>query len=121
MDRDDSAPGHTVAASVHLGEGDQARLLAGVFRSGSRSVMFRFAEAGEHEDGDMFGAVIEEVDEQPSGRLQVRLWFWSDLARIYVTPGARFEVWYAKTVGDGVVLPLSAGGAEGGADAGVGE
>ncbi len=83
--------------------------------------MFRFAEAGEHEDGDMFGAVVEGVEERPDRLLQVQLRFWSDLAMIYVTLGARFEVWYGRTVGDGVVLPWSAGGAEGGADARVGE
>jgi len=27
--------------------------------------MFRFAEAGDHEDGDMFGAVVEDVEELP--------------------------------------------------------
>lgn len=113
--------GHRVAALVRLAAAEQVRLVTGVFRPGSRSVMFRFPEAGEHEDGDMFGAVIEEVDEQPDGLLQARLWFWNDLATIYVTPGSRFEVWYARTVGEGLVLPGSAGGAEGCADAGVGE
>lgn len=83
--------------------------MAGVFCAGSQSVMFRFAEAGQREDGDMFGAVIESADEQPSGLLRVRLWFWNDLAATYVTPGSNFEVWYARTVGDGVVLPWSAG------------
>lgn len=82
-------------------------------------MMFRFPEAGEQEDGDIFGAVIEEVDEQPDGLLRVRLLFWNDLARVYVTPGARFEAWYARTLGEDVVLPWSAGGAEGGTDAGV--
>lgn len=83
--------------------------------------MFRFPEAGQYEDGDMFGAVIEEIDAQPDGLLRVHLWFWNDLAAIYVTPGARFEVWYVRTSGEGVVLPWSAGGAEGIPDPGVGE
>lgn len=67
--------------------------------------MFRFPEAMQYEGGDMFGAVIEEVAEQTDHRLRVRLWFWTDLARIYVTPGAKFEVWYVRTCGDGIVLP----------------
>jgi hypothetical protein len=113
--------GHSAVSLVRLDEAEKVRLLQGVFGPGSRSVMFRFPEAGEHEDGDMFGAVIEDVHEQPDGLLRARLWFWNDLATIYVTPGARFEVWYARTVGEGVVLPWSAGSAEGGADAGVGE
>jgi hypothetical protein len=113
--------GHRVAALIRLDEAERLRLLGGVFRPGSRSVMFRFSEVGELEDGDMFGAVIEAVEEQPDGLLRVQLMFWGDLAAVYVTPGSRFEVWYARTLGAGVVLPWSAGGAEGGADAGVGE
>ena len=113
--------GRSVATLVHLDEVDRVRLLQGVVGPGSCSVMFRFSEAAQHEDGDMFGAVISEVDEQSGGLLRVQLRFWNDLATIYVTPGSRFEVWYARTVGEGVVLPWSAGGAEGGADAGVGE
>lgn len=105
MARSDVTAGHRADVLVRLEELDRARLLAGVFREGSRSVMFRFPEAGEHEDGDMFGAIIEELDEQPDGQLRAHLLFWNDLARIYVTPGATFEVWYAQTIGEGVVLP----------------
>lgn len=83
--------------------------------------MFRFPEAAAHEDGDMFGAIIESLDECSDGQLRVQLLFWNDLARIYATPGSEFEVWYARTVGRGVVLPESAGGVEGCSDAGVGE
>jgi hypothetical protein len=69
----------------------------------------------------MFGAVIEDVREQPDGRLRVRLLFWSDLAAIYVTPGAQFEVWYARTLGAGVVLPWSDGAGGEGAESGLGD
>lgn len=103
MVRSDVAIGHRADVLVWLNEPDRARLLGGGFREGSRSV-FRFPEAGEHEDGDMFGVIIEELVEQPDGQLRAHLLFWSDLARIYVTPGATFEVWYARTVGEGVVL-----------------
>lgn len=71
--------------------------------------MFRFPEAEAHEDADLFGAIIEDFGEQPDGLFRARLLFWNHLARIYVTPGARFEVWYARTVGEGVVLSESAG------------
>lgn len=67
--------------------------------------MFRFPEVGEHEDGDLFGPAIGDVDEQSDVLQRVRLWFWSGLARIHVTTGTRFEVWYAQTLGEGVVLP----------------
>ena len=97
--------GHHATGLVHLDEAEKARLLPVVFAPGSRSVMFRFPEAGRYENGDMFGAVIDEVTEQPDGQLLVQLWFWNDLARIYVTPGARFEIWYGHTAGEGLVLP----------------
>jgi hypothetical protein len=100
----DMAVGHRADVLIRLEESDRAGMLAGVFQTGSRSVMFRFPEAGEHEGGDMFGAVIEKVDEQSDGLLRVHLLFWNDLARIYVTPGAQFDVWYVRTLGDGIVL-----------------
>lgn len=96
--------GHRATALVRLHDAERARLLDGVLRSGSRSMKFRFPAAGEHVDGDVFGAVIEEVAAQPDGQLRVHLWFWNDVARVYVTPGARFEVWYVRTSGEGVVL-----------------
>ena len=113
------AAGHSIDALIRLEEVDRARLLAGVFRPGSRSVMFRFRDAREHEDGDMFGAVIEKVEAQLDGLLRVHLWFWNDLAQIYVTPGAQFEVWYARTLGQGVVLPWSSNGVQDGTDADI--
>jgi hypothetical protein len=105
----DVMTGHGAVVLIRLGEAEKARLLQGVFRPGSRSVMFRFPEAAQHEDGDMFGAVIGEADEQADGLLRVHLCFWNDLARIYVTPGARCEVWYARTLGEGLVLSDTAG------------
>lgn len=105
MARSDVTAGHRADVLVRLEEPDRTRLLAGVFREGSRSVMFRFPEAGEHEDGYMFGAIIEELDERSDGQLRVHLLFWNELARIHATPGATFEVWYAQTIGEGVVLP----------------
>ncbi len=97
-------PGCRVFASVLLDPLERDRLLQGVFRVGSRSVMFRFEDFG---DGDMFGAVIEAIDAdgEVDDRLRVRLLFWNELAAIHATAGAKFEIWYARTVGDGVVLP----------------
>lgn len=83
--------------------------------------MFRFPVQADDDVGDMFGAVIESVEAEADGRLRVGLLFWDDVASIYVTPGTKFYVWYARTLGDGVLLPWSAGGVQGGADAGVGE
>lgn len=103
----DMVTGHRAVVLIRLDEAERVRLLGGVFRPGSRSVMFRFPVAVEHEDGDMFGAVIESLEPTSDGLLRVELWFWSDLAGIYVTPGARFEVWYVRMSGEGVVLPWS--------------
>lgn len=105
MARSDVTAGHRADVQVRLDEPGRTRVVAGVFREGSRSAMFRFPEAGEHEDGDMFGAIIEELDEQSDGQLRDDLLFWNDLARVHVTPGATFEVWYDQTIGEGVVLP----------------
>ena len=116
-----AAVGHRACAIVRLHEEDRQRLIEGVFRPGGQSVMFRFPLAAEHEGGDLFGAIIELVDNGSDGWLRVQLWFWQEIAAIYVTPGSEFEVWYGHTVGDGVVLPDSAGAAERGADARVGE
>lgn len=113
--------GHRVSALVRLDESEKQRLLDGVFRAGSRSVLFRFPDILEDGVGDMLGAIIESVDTTAEGLLRVELWFWDDIAAIYVTPGARFEVWYVRTSGEGVVLPWSAGGAEGGSDGSVGQ
>jgi len=120
MARSEVAAGHRARVLVRLDEADRTRLLSGVFRPGGRSALFRFLDAVE-DDADMFGAVIDALDVAPDGQLRAELWFWYDGAAIYATQGARFEVWYGHTVGDGVVLPWSDVGAEGGADAGVGE
>ena len=77
MAHSDISAGHRVDALIRLDEAERSRLLSGAFRPGSRSVMFRSREVGQHEDGDRFGAVIEEVDEQADGLLRVHLWFWT--------------------------------------------
>lgn len=112
MDHSQGTTGHRVDALIRLDQADKERLLAGVFRSGSRSVMFRLFDAARYEDGDMFGAVIDEVDDRTDGLLHVRLRFWNELAVVYAMPGARFDVWYVRTVGHGVVLPCSPGDEE---------
>lgn len=97
--------GHNALTLVRLDEAEERRLLDGVFRVGSRSVMFRFPDLAEEGVGDMLGAVIESLEPTPEGLLRAELLFWDDIARIYVTPGARFEVWYVRTSGEGMVLP----------------
>lgn len=104
MARDAASSGHHADALIRLIEDDKERLLAGAFRAGSRSIMFRFPVAARHEDGDMFGAVVEKVEEQSDGQLAVHLWFWNDIAPFYATPDAKFDAWYGKTVGDGVII-----------------
>jgi hypothetical protein len=83
-------------ALVRLDDAEERRLLDGVFRAGSRSVMFRFPDLAEAGGGDMLGESSSRSPPTPEGLLRVELWFWDDIARIYVTPGARFEVWYVR-------------------------
>lgn len=55
----------------------------------------------------MFGACIESVANRSDGRQHASLHFWYDGAAVYARPGAKFEVWYSRAVGEGVVVPTS--------------
>jgi hypothetical protein len=58
-------------------------------------------------DGQQIGALASTADgrdlapgSQHDGAL---LTFWDDVARILVTEGSPFSIWYGGTIGDGVV------------------
>lgn len=68
---------------------------------GSRSVLFRFRD--ESASGYV-GAFIEDIRDEPDGSLVVRLLFWDDAVAIWASPGAQFEIWYGKPVGEGQIL-----------------
>lgn len=104
MARSEVATGHRTLVLIRLDDADKVRLLQGVFQVGCRSVMFRFPNVDEEGVGDMFGAVIEAIANETGGRFRVELWFWDELAAIYATPGVKFEAWYLRTVGNGVVV-----------------
>jgi hypothetical protein len=68
--------------------------------AGSKSLLYVF-------DGKQIGARAASADGDDlvpgSQHEEVLLTFWADEARILVTQGAAFEVWYGGIVGEGVV------------------
>ena len=67
---------------------------------GSRSLLYVF-------DGQQIGAMAVTADGRdlvPASEHEgVVLTFWADEARILVTAGSKFSVWYGGTVGEGIV------------------
>lgn len=98
--------GHRVLVEAQL-EPEENGGLRGPMRQGHRSVAYRFAGLGGEADQG-FGALVEEVLEggEPGGRLVAKLRFYHDLADVYATPGAEFDVWYGRAVGRGRVLEI---------------
>ena len=98
--------GHRVVVEAdlkHIEEGG----LRGPIHDGHRSVAYRFVGLGDEAD-QAFGAIVEEVLQggDPGGRLVARIRFYHDLAEVYATAGAEFEVWYGRVVGNGRVLSV---------------
>lgn len=96
---------HLTFASSNMG-GLQAAMI-----NPTPSLILLFAtldeEPGASEAEQQLGAVIDvgHPEIQPGSIGQATLSFWSDLARIYATPGTRFRLWYAgRIVGDGYVV-----------------
>lgn len=88
----------TAVVDLHLHPAvDRAYRLPG---AGSRSLLYVF-------DGQQIGAQAVTADGRDlvpgSEHTATVLTFWADEARIIVTEGARFSVWYGGTVGDGLV------------------
>lgn len=61
-------------------------------------------------DGQQIGALASTADGRdfaPSSQHDgACLAFWADEARILVTEGSPFSIWYGGTIGDGVVWPV---------------
>jgi hypothetical protein len=74
---------------------------------GNRSLLFVFPALGEDDEPVRFGAFVEHVDDgEPGRRCAAQLLFWDDLAEVYASPGATFDVWYSRIVGRGVVRSI---------------
>jgi hypothetical protein len=73
---------------------------------GNRSLAYRFASLDPESPKPVrLRAVIEGVEPGDSGASDiVNLLFWADLATVYATQGATFDVWYAEAVGEGRIL-----------------
>lgn len=72
--------------------------------SGTRSLLVSFLE---NEEGETFGAVLDDEngeDLAPGSVHRVTLSFWSDVAEIYGTRGAKFSLQYGREVGRGEIL-----------------
>lgn len=79
---------------------------------GNRSLIFVFEGLGEEDEKEArFGAVIERIrtgSGQPGRLTEAELWFWIELAAIYATKRATFDVWYAgRIVGHGRILEIA--------------
>ena len=100
--------GHRVVVEADL-ENSEEGGLRGPIRDGHRSVAYRFVGLGDEPD-QAFGAHVEEVLEggEPGSRLVARIRFYHDLAEVYATVDAEFDVWYGRVVGHGRVLSVVA-------------
>jgi hypothetical protein len=97
--------GHRVLIEADLAPTDCGGL-KGPIRDGHRSVAYRFAALGGDDADQAFGAQVEDVFEggEPGGHLVARVCFYHDLAEVYATVGAEFDLWYGRVVGRGRVV-----------------
>ena len=104
--------GHRVVVEAELEHSDEGGL-RGPIEDGHRSVAYRFVGLGDEAD-QTFGGIVEEVLQggEPGSRLVARVRFYHDLAEVYATVGAEFEVWYGRVVGHGRVLSVVEVGCE---------
>ncbi len=100
------ALGHRVVVEADLERTEEGGL-RGPIDAGHRSVAYRFVGLGDEAD-QAFGGIVEEVLQggAPGSRLVARIRFYHDLAEVYATVGAEFEVWYGRVVGHGRVLSV---------------
>lgn len=100
-------PGHRVAVEIELRSSDSGGLRSPV-HSGNRSLLYYFEGLGpDDEDRVAFGAIVDNIlrGGSPGETILGELWFWVELAAVYATRGAKFDVWYAgRMVGHGTVL-----------------
>ena len=99
-------PEHNVAAHLELLACDAGGLTASM-QSQTPSLLLIFDSLdADHPDEVQLGAMIVTPGGlHPGGKTGAVLSFWSEMGRIYATPGITFRLWYAgRIVGTGVVL-----------------
>jgi hypothetical protein len=96
--------GYRVVVSAELVASREGGLRAPL-EAGNRSLIFQFKRLGEAGKPVNFGAIVEEVLEGdlPGSGLVAVVMFWEDLAQVYATPGAEFDLWLGRIVGHGRV------------------
>lgn len=101
---------YKVSAHVTFASPDMGGLRAAMINP-TPSLILLFAtldqESGVLEEDQQLGAVLDvgQTAIQPGWVGPATLSFWSDLGRIYATPGSQFRLWYAgRVVGDGYVI-----------------
>ena len=106
---------HVVRAHLTFAPTDAGGLISPM-TSPTPSLILRFPALGEEAHGAIddvqLGAVVDVHGSllRPGTSLDGQLTFWSDLGRIYATPGAEFQLSYAgRVVGEGCVCVASHG------------
>lgn len=79
--------------------------------SGSKSLVFLFPAPRDSSDRLVsLGAMVTTLDESPlvwgAVDRDVVLNFWDDVARLHVHSDSEFEIWYADTIGHGVITAV---------------
>lgn len=101
---------HRVSAQLTFASSEMGGLQAAM-NNPTPSLILLFASLDEDsaamEAEQQLGAIVDtgRPNIQPGDTGLATLTFWSDLGRIYATPGSAFRLWYAgRIVGDGLVV-----------------
>ncbi len=98
--------GFRARVDIDLMPSDEGGLDIAVDR-GNRSLLYEFKGLAPDDDSITLGAIVEDVTASgsPGATMTAGLLFWVGLAKVYATPGAKFEVSYAgRVVGHGIVV-----------------
>lgn len=97
-------------ARMSLNEDPHPNRAWAALASGSRSLIFKFADPDAPDGSMSLGAMLTTPDASALSwgdrDRQVTLNFWDDAARLYVHEGAEFSVWYSRTIGRGSIGKL---------------
>lgn len=99
--------GHRVVIEAWLNTADEDGLRAPVVE-GHRSIAYGFDSLDPCGAPMFFGALVESVRQggEPGATIVAVIRFYHDLAELYATCGARFDVDYGRVVGTGAVVEV---------------